>query len=202
MPPIRNRKAQKSLDHEGRIALALNALKNNQITSRRAAASLFDVPESTIRDRMNGITSRADIRANNHKLTQNEEDSLVQWILSMDSRGAAPRPSTVREMANILLTARGSTPSPVVGKNWSTNFIKRREELCTRFSKRYDYQRAQNEDPKSLREWFKTVQSVIDKNGIQSEDIYNFDETGFAMGLIATAKVVTRSDYYGRRAIL
>lgn len=33
-------------------------------------------------------------------------------------------------------------------------------------------------------------------------DIYNFDETGSAMDLIATAKVVTRSEYYGRRAIL
>ena len=31
-----------------------------------------------------------------------------------------------------------------------------------------------------------------------TDDIYNFDETGFAMGLTATAKVVTRSEYYGR----
>lgn len=34
------------------------------------------------------------------------------------------------------------------------------------------------------------------------EDIYNFDETGFAMSLIATAKVVTRSETVGRPAIL
>jgi hypothetical protein len=32
--------------------------------------------------------------------------------------------------------------------------------------------------------------------------IYNFDETGFAMGLIATAKVITRKEYYGQRALL
>lgn len=38
--------------------------------------------------------------------------------------------------------------------------------------------------------------------GIASEDIYNFDETGFAMGLTATARVITRAEYYGRRAIL
>ena len=30
----------------------------------------------------------------------------------------------------------------------------------------------------------------------------NFDETGFAMGLTATAKVVTRAEYYGRRSLL
>jgi hypothetical protein len=43
---------------------------------------------------------------------------------------------------------------------------------------------------------------VIDENGIQPEDIYNFDETGFAMGLISAQKVVTRAEYYGRRSIL
>ena len=35
----------------------------------------------------------------------------------MDTRGAAPRPSTVREMANILLAARGDTLPATIGKN-------------------------------------------------------------------------------------
>ena len=30
------------------------------------------------------------------------------------------------------------------------------------------------------------------------EDIYNFDETGFAMGLIATTKVVSRAEIPGK----
>jgi hypothetical protein len=34
--------------------------------------------------------------------------------------------------------------------------------------------------------------------GISHEDIYNFDETGFAMGLIATTKVVTRANMPGK----
>lgn len=34
--------------------------------------------------------------------------------------------------------------------------------------------------------------------GIAYEDIYNFDETGYAMGLVATAKVVTRAEMVGR----
>jgi hypothetical protein len=33
---------------------------------------------------------------------------------------------------------------------------------------------------------------------IADEDIYNFDETGFAMGLVATAKVVTRAEMISR----
>ncbi|ODM17344.1 hypothetical protein SI65_07019 [Aspergillus cristatus] len=42
---------------------------------------------------------------------------------------------------------------------------------------------------------------TIIQYGILSEDIYNFDETGFAMGLTATQKVVIRSEYYGRRSV-
>ena len=120
----------------------------------------------------------------------------------MDSRGAAPRISTVREIANILLAARGETPPTTVSKNWPSAFIQRHDKIRTRFSKRYDYQRALNEDPRSIRAWFERVKCVVEENGILAEDIYNFDETGFAIGLISSQKVVTRAEYYGRRSIL
>ena len=105
-------------------------------------------------------------------------------------------------MANILLAARGSTPVQTVSENWVTNFVKRQSELSTRFSRRYNYERAKCEDPKIIQEWFNCVQRTILQYGIDPDDIYNFDETGFAMGLTATAKVITRSEYYGRRSLL
>ncbi|KAJ5731126.1 uncharacterized protein N7483_005634 [Penicillium malachiteum] len=193
MPPIRNISAEKNVEQEGKVLLALQAIQKGQIKSLRAAARLFSVPESTLRSRAHGIQSRVDTRPNGHKLTQLEEDPLIEWIISMDSRGAAPRPATLRVVA---------TPPPTVSKNWPSTFINRREEIRTRVSRQYDYQRALNEDPKSIQAWFTTVQQVIDKNGIQPEDIYNLDETGFAMGLISTQTVVTRQEYYGRRAIV
>jgi hypothetical protein len=202
MPPNRSESSHKLANQEGKILLALSDLKEGRIQSLRAAARLYEIPETTLRNRAFGIQSRVDQRPNRHKLTQLEEDSLTEWIISMDTRGAAPRPSTVRDMANILLAARGNQPPTTVGKNWPSTFVNRRPELRTRFSRRYDYQRALNEDPKSLRQWFTTVQRIIDEKGIQPEDIYNFDETGFAMGLISSQKVVTRAEYYGRRSLL
>ncbi|OQE34342.1 hypothetical protein PENCOP_c020G03236 [Penicillium coprophilum] len=44
-----------------------------------------------------------------------------------------------------------------VGENWVTNFVKRRPLLSSRFSKRYNYERAKYEDPKIIREWFNLV---------------------------------------------
>jgi hypothetical protein len=38
--------------------------------------------------------------------------------------------------------------------------------------------------------WFKCVHDTIHEYDIHKQDIYNMDETGFQMGLIATAKVL------------
>jgi len=38
------------------------------------------------------------------------------------------------------------------------------------------------------------VQNTIAKYRILSNDIYNFDETGFQIGVISTAKVVTSAE--------
>ena len=91
------------MEREGRILLAIQAIKRQEISALREAARRFDVPESTLRTRLRGTTFRAETRANNYKLSETEEESLEKWILSMDLRGAAPRPSIVREIADLLL---------------------------------------------------------------------------------------------------
>jgi hypothetical protein len=42
------------------------------------------------------------------------------------------------------------------------------------------------------------VGDTIAKYGVVEEDIFNFDETGFQMGVISTSKVITSSDRKGR----
>jgi hypothetical protein len=41
-----------------------------------------------------------------------------------------------------------------------------------------------------MHEWFKHLNMLCSKNGIQDKDIYNFNKTGFAMGLIATIRLL------------
>ena len=56
-------------------------------------------------------------------------------------------------MANKLLAERGAQP---VGILWPKNFVKRTERLTTRFSRPYDQQRAQCENPAVIGDWFTT----------------------------------------------
>ena len=112
----------------------------------------------------------------------------------------APRQDTIREMARLLLHEHGQATLP--GKNWVYKFIQRHESIKAKYNRKYDYQRAKCEDPELIRPWFKRLQQTIAEYGIEEDDIYNFDETVFQMGVIATAKVVTASDRAGRpRAI-
>ncbi|KFY68126.1 hypothetical protein V496_01281 [Pseudogymnoascus sp. VKM F-4515 (FW-2607)] len=184
-----------SSNQEGRILLAIQAIKLRQIKSVRAAAISYNVPSLTLFDRIHGMTSRRDSTPNLRKLTPYEESALVQYILDLDSRGFPPRLQDVQGMADLLLAERGESPTR---KNWTTNFIKRCTEIKAKFSQKYDYKRAKYEDPKIIEEWFSLVRNTVAKYGILEQDIYNFDEAGFAMGVIATAKVVTSSEAKSR----
>ena len=103
--------------------------------------------------------------------------------------------STVHATANLILANCNSTVTPpTVNINWVTQFLHCTSTLKTQFSQSYDYKWALCEDPKVIQEWFRLVQNTIQKYGIVQKDIYNFDETGFQIGIIETAKVVTGSE--------
>ena len=77
-----------------------------------------------------------------------EEESLVQWILSLDRRGMPPRIAAVRDMAQLLLTKRGGSNTPSqVGIHWVQRFINRNNELKLKYNRKHNYKLAKTEDP-------------------------------------------------------
>ena len=177
--------------NERRVILALQALKNDESLSVLAAAKAYNVNRMTLTRRRAGRPARRDATPKSKKLTQSEEEAIVQYVLELDTRSFPPRLRGVEDMANQLLRVRDAPP---VGKLWAHNFVRRKEDLRTRWTRRYDYQRAKCEDPKVVSEWFALVRNVKAKYGIVDDDIYNFDETGFIMGIIFAGMVVTTSD--------
>jgi hypothetical protein len=79
-----------------------------------------------------------------------------------------------------------------------SRFIQGQPELQIKWTRRLNSQRASSEDPIAITAWFKLVEETRQTYGVLDQDIYNFDETGFAMGVAATSKVVTSSDRVGR----
>jgi hypothetical protein len=89
-----------------------------------------------------------------------------------------------------------------VGKCWVTRFVKGQPLLQTKWNRKFHSQRAKCEDPAKITAWFKVVEDTRQTWGIAHEDTYNFDETGFMMGVAATSKVITSADTIGRATVV
>ena len=63
--------------NEARIILATEAVRSSSETSIRKATKIYEVPEATLRHRIDGRTPRNETRANCHKLTEVEEEVIV-----------------------------------------------------------------------------------------------------------------------------
>ena len=175
--------------------MALQALQNDRNLSILAASKIYNISQTTLTRRRAGRPARRDTTPNLKKLTQSEEEAIIQYVIELDVRAFSPRLSGIEDMVNQLLRVRNAPP---VGQLWAHRFVRRKEELRTRYTRRYDYQRAKCEDPKVIGEWFALVRNVKAKYGIVDDDIYNFDETGFIMGIIFAGMVVTTSDGHGK----
>jgi len=112
--------------YEARINLALGALRKDPKLKVRAAAEVYDANKDTLRNQRDGKPSRYDIPANSRKLTDLEEQTIIQYIIELCARAFYPRLCYVEDMANRLLRERNAPP---VGKRWAYNFIKRQPEL-------------------------------------------------------------------------
>jgi hypothetical protein len=120
-----------SLEHEGRLQLALLAFNSGQFRSHRAAAKAFDVKRRTLDERARGVPFCLGTVPNTCKLTLTEEQIIVRYILDLDSQGFAPRLCEVADMADKVLGVRGGEP---VGKKWAARFITRSNALKIAFN--------------------------------------------------------------------
>ena len=66
-----------SFSKEQRVILATEAIQNNRNLNRRHATRIYEVPEATLRNRINGRTSRNDSRHGRQKLTDSEKNAII-----------------------------------------------------------------------------------------------------------------------------
>ena len=194
-------KSQEVAEKESRIQQAIAAYARNQKASGnasiRAIAKEFNVPRSTLQDRVDGKSPRNQAHEQLMHLTKAEETELVHWITMLTQRGYAPRYRTVRELAEIIRNRRvyGINNADIqlvnydsIGKNWVARFLSRHPELDTARKKCIEAARIKDVSVERLTKWFEDLQRVIEEYGIELKDIYNLDESGFAMGDIEASQ--------------
>jgi hypothetical protein len=100
---------------EARIILAIEAIRTSKKLSRRKAAKIYKVPESTLRDRINGRTTLPERRPVVQNLTELEEQIIVNYILDRDSRGFSPRQANMEDIALFTKMSESETSWKALG---------------------------------------------------------------------------------------
>jgi hypothetical protein len=103
------RSATLSASNKADIQLAILSITSHQVQKVRRAATIYQVPETTLRNRRAGRPARRDCQPNSKKLTLLEEEVIISYILDLDRRGFAPTYAAIRDMADKLLAMRGAS---------------------------------------------------------------------------------------------
>ena len=91
------------ITQEAKIVLAIEAIRTSKKLSCRKAAKLYQVPHSTLCDRINSQTTLYERRPAMTKLTILEEEVIIWNILDLDSRGFSPWLASVEDIVNYIL---------------------------------------------------------------------------------------------------
>jgi len=130
----------------------------------------------------------------NHRLTDDQELAVCQYLDRLDNISTSARLQMVTGCANDILQYGhcGSEPAPIVSDHWAQRFQHRHPEyyICKQVTIEIDCKNAHQ--PDSIQAWFQKYQTVCQQYQIQDSDKYNFDETGFRIGIGRDQWIITR----------
>lgn len=186
--------AKEYRDVEERIAHVLTLMQDEVQPNISRYARDYNLPYSRLLRRFHGVASRSTRHPTHTALTPIQEAGVCRYLDHMDELGASARVSAIRGAANSILRDDCDDPTapPKVGRDWPTNFLKRHPEYLKIKQKPISLARKQAQDPEALQDWYNRLDSVIEKYEIQPEDMWNFDETGFNIGVSREKTIVTR----------
>jgi len=186
-------------EKEDRLQLALTAFANKQKTAT-AAIQDYNVPRKTFYRRLSGVPPRNLAHQKDQFLTHTEEGVLVKWITQLTQQGYAPRHNTVRETAQYIRNRRNPTIGLVgtkvetLGVQWIGRFLGRHPELSSVMSLNIEGVRIKGTSPERLKKWFMDLGAALTEYKISPENLYNMDESGFAIGDIEASKVIINAN--------
>ncbi|KAJ5543880.1 hypothetical protein N7494_005159 [Penicillium frequentans] len=151
---------------EASIEHAIEKLQQQENPNLSAIAREFGVPYSRLRARWKGRKSLFARPSHGQRFDSAQEKALCSWIDYNDGLGLSLKRA----------------------KRW----LERHPQYRIRRRKSLDIERKRAHDVNLIREWFTRLRAAIDAHGIQPLDIYNFDETGFQIGVGRDQWIITR----------
>jgi len=95
---------------EHMISQAISDLNSGILPSQKSAAAGYNVPRTTLQERLKGRKNARASHEHQQRLTGNQEEFFVEWILEEDQRGYPPSHARAREIATRILRMETITP--------------------------------------------------------------------------------------------
>ncbi|KAI9041891.1 uncharacterized protein KD926_006437 [Aspergillus affinis] len=101
----------------------------------------------------------------------------------------------VRTAADSILKEAHDDPNtlpPTVGDKWLSRWLIRHPQYNMKKARAIEVERRRTHNRDDLEDWYRRLQSVIAVHGILENDIWNFGETGFQIGIGKDQWIITR----------
>ena len=182
---------------ESTLITAIAAYRNGEYTSVRKCSYAFNIPPSTLSDRLTKATTRSKSHESQKILSTAEEETLIKSIIRLSKAGIPITLPLTRDLAEEIRLSRfrlSLTPTsyPPISKRWIDRFRKRHPELKTIYSRALDASRFEGVNYSVINAYFDALTDLFLKNPYPTDAIFNVDETGFALGTTFPSKVLIR----------
>lgn len=167
-----------------------------------ALSESSNVAVSTLWHRAHGRPSREDKAKSQQYLSPSEEKALVEYLLRMSNNGFPVPLKYLRSLALVIARQRSSVfQAPATdetirppGRNWPQAFCSRHPELKAKRVKALDWNRHDNNIYDKITNWFEIIGKELHDPVIVPENVYNMDETGVMLSMLASLKVLVSRD--------
>ncbi|EER23870.1 mariner-Tc1 transposon family protein [Coccidioides posadasii C735 delta SOWgp] len=160
------------------IKLAIEDLELQETPNYSATAKKYSLSRETLRWRHQGLQVDCHEATSRHKkkLTNIQEDELLEYINKLCNHGLAPTPQILQ---NIVQEMTGED----MGINWVTWFCEHhKDKIKTVYLKPLDKNRQVADNYHCFQHFYSLLSEKISQYNITLENTYNFDEKGFLLG--------------------
>ena len=148
---------------------------------------------------MHGGKSNAESHEPQQILTIPEENTLEECITCLAIVGHPPKHAFIYKIAEEIWSSRlqaqnNYASQPSIGNSWVQRFVHQHPKLETACSRAIEAACIKDITKEDLNRWFDEFETTIKEKNIRIEDMYNMDETGFAIRTVQRSYVVVNKE--------
>ena len=164
---------------EAAMSKAIGAVSQENMSVRRAS-ELYNIPRSTLADRITGRVQPGAKSGPPKILTDEEEEELVSFLCRLSDIGYPKTRKQVVDLVNQIAITRGRTE---ISMSWWDSFRRRYSHLSLRSASTLSVACANASDPQRIEHYFDILEETLRENGLMDTpaSIYNMDETGMPL---------------------